>query len=240
MGNMQSLESSAPVNCLDPVYSCAEDGTQTFVLYTGDEDGDVRAWDLSALLLATRIEPCKAKTDWDPRKKDQLDAAHTTMAVAKKALLPETPELPIKVDKQVVRQVRSWKAHGDSVSSLKVYTTPECIVTAGYDHMVKIWHMDGQMMTVLRAYGIVPWCFPVTADTIGLDEATLEKVRQTLRSDGEKEKAALAASAYAKKAQPRATLAVFSLGNEIKAHQARFHDQDEREKMQQRMKGPTL
>merc|ERR1719282_1661294 len=80
--NMQSLESSAPVNCLDPVY---EANGNKFILYTGDEDGNVSVWDLSKLLSTAELEPCAPKADWDPRKKDQIDALHTTEATAKKS-----------------------------------------------------------------------------------------------------------------------------------------------------------
>merc|ERR1712054_379595 len=80
--NMQSLESSAPVNCLDRVYDPKD---KSFTLFTGDEDGDVRAWDLSQLLVAQegKMEPCEKKKDseWDPRKKDYLDSSHTTIAL---------------------------------------------------------------------------------------------------------------------------------------------------------------
>lgn len=232
--NMQSLESSAPVNCLDPVIDTKE---MQFTLYTGDEDGDVRAWDLSQLLIAAELEPCAPKADWDPRKKDQLDATHTTIAMANKALLPETPELPIRIDQQVVRQLRSWKAHSDSVRSLKVYNNPECIVTAGYDHMVKIWKLEGQLMTVLRAYGATPWSFPVKANDCGLDEETLESVIDAVKNDDDDKSAIMEPGG--KKARPRTTVPVFSLTAEVEAHQQKFKDHEERQRMQQRLKAPV-
>mmetsp|Transcript_100313 Transcript_100313/g.284167 ORF Transcript_100313/g.284167 Transcript_100313/m.284167 type:complete len:1154 (+) Transcript_100313:239-3700(+) len=176
--NMQSLESSAPVNCVDPVYDAGEGN---FTLYTGDEDGNVSVWDMSKLLTVAEIEPCAPKADWDPRKKDQIDAAHTTEQKARQAMAIETLELEIMIDKPVVRQVRSWRAHTDSVRTLNVYGKPPCIVTAGYDHMVKIWSLEGQMMTLLRAYGQIPWSFPVRADMIGIDDETLNAVLERVK-----------------------------------------------------------
>merc|ERR1711865_382624 len=103
--------------------------------------------------------------------------------------------------------------------------------------MVKLWHLDGSLMTVLRAYGAVAWTFPITADTIGLEEETLEKVRQTVRNAKDKQKVAV--EEQSRKTRARATLPVFSLDHEIAIHRQRFEDQDEMQKMQQRLKGPT-
>merc|ERR1712032_1589960 len=110
-----------------------------------------------------------------------IDAAHTTEGQAKKAMANETLELEIMIDRPVVKQVRSWRAHTDSVRTLNVYDKPPCIVTAGYDHMVKIWTRDGQMMTLLRAYGQIPWQFPVRADMIGIDDETLNTVVERVK-----------------------------------------------------------
>lgn len=224
--NMQSLESSAPVNCLDPTVD-----KDKFILYTGDEDGDVRAWELSQLLAAAELRPCRPKAEWDPRKKDCVDATHTTIAMAKKALSPETPLLAIAIEVPVVRQLRSWRAHSDSVRSLKVYSEPECIVTAGYDHMVKVWHLDGQAMTVLRAYGLIPWNFPVKSDAVGIDEATLDSVMETARREETREQM------ESKSSKPRVTMPVFSLHKEVELHQQRIKGQEEMQRMQQRLKG---
>jgi len=229
--NMQSLENSAPVNCLDPTVDV--DGKK-FILYTGDEDGDVRAWELSELLIAAELKPCKRKMEWDPRKKDCMDATPNTIAMAKKALLPETLDLRscvMPIDVPVVRQLRSWRAHTDSVRSLKVYSEPECIVTAGYDHMVKVWHLDGQPMTVLRAYGITPWTFPVKSDAVGIDEATLDGVMERARMEEARE------GLESKGHRPRGTLPVFSLEAEVELHQQRIKGQEEMQRVQQRLKG---
>jgi WD40 repeat protein len=219
--NMQSLESSAPVNCLDPV--CEASGN-VFTLYTGDEDGDVRAWDLSKLLSAAELEPCKAKADWDPFFRGGLEAAPTAIAMARKALLPETAELPIKVDQQVVRQLPGWRAHNDSVRSIKVYSSPECIVTAGYDHMVKIWNMNGTLMTLLRAYGATPWNFPVQPDNVGVDDATLEEVMKAIKTDNKTR----AQAELRHKLRHRNTKPAFSLAAEVEMHNQRITDDQQR------------
>lgn len=191
--NMQSLESSAPVNCLDAVYFEGEqDPSATFMtgvagsarhlqLYSGDDDGDARVWDLSKLLEVADIGPCAPKADWDPRKGDQIDCSTTTEAMARRAMSVEQLELPMRVHDQVVKQAMSWRAHGDSIRSIKIYRQPDCIVTAGYDQMVKIWALDGQLMTVLRAYGSIPWRFPVSADDTGIDAETLDGIIERVR-----------------------------------------------------------
>ncbi|CAK8986904.1 unnamed protein product [Durusdinium trenchii] len=161
--NMQSLESSASVNCLDPVCTPINDHEHSFMLYTGDEDGEVRSWDLSALLPAAGIQKCPPIPDaeWDPYKRVENDASHTAETVARKAA--EVPELQAQMDQPLVRQGISWKAHSDSLRTLKVYSNPPCVVTAGFDGMAKIWTREGKLMSVLRAYGQTIWDFPVEA-----------------------------------------------------------------------------
>eukprot|EP00913_Durusdinium_trenchii_P004692 g4357.t1 len=134
--NMQSLESSA-------------------------SDGEVRSWDLSALLPAAGIQKCPPIPDaeWDPYKRVENDASHTAETVARKAA--EVPELQAQMDQPLVRQGISWKAHSDSLRTLKVYSNPPCVVTAGFDGMAKIWTREGKLMSVLRAYGQTIWDFPV-------------------------------------------------------------------------------
>lgn len=161
--NMQSLESSASVNCLDlcPI----NDDEHSFVLYTGDEDGEVRSWDLSALLPAAGVQKCPPipASEWDPYKRVENDASHTAETVARKASSIEVPELQAQMEQPLVRQGFSWKAHSDSLRTLKVYRNPPCVVTAGFDGMAKIWTREGKLMTVLRAYGQSTWDFPVEA-----------------------------------------------------------------------------
>eukprot|EP00929_Paragymnodinium_shiwhaense_P070370 TRINITY_DN35643_c0_g1_i3.p1 TRINITY_DN35643_c0_g1~~TRINITY_DN35643_c0_g1_i3.p1 ORF type:complete len:1014 (-),score=163.95 TRINITY_DN35643_c0_g1_i3:88-3000(-) len=185
--NIQSLESSAAVNCLAPVYE--PHYNHSFTLYTGDEDGDVRAWDLSALLVAADLHPCLPKADWDPRKKDHIDCSHAAVALARKAASPEVPELQVRCPEQVVRQIHSWRAHSDSVRTINVHYDPEFILTAGYDFMVKLWTREGELMTILRAYGSTPWSFKARADMAGVDEDMLDDVLQKVQEVEERSKA---------------------------------------------------
>jgi len=115
-------------------------------------------------------------------RKVETDCAHISAASKRKAMSPETPELEIAIKQQVVRQFMSWRAHHDSVRTVKVHSSPPCIVTSGFDHMVKIWTRRGEPMAVLRAYGATPWNFPVepgiaSEDVEALDEV-LAKVRE--------------------------------------------------------------
>jgi len=164
--NMQSLESSASVNCLDPICTPINDHEHSFVLYAGDEDGEVRSWDLSALLLpGAEVQQCPPipQAEWDPYKRVENDATHTAETVARKASSMEVPELQAQLEQPLVRQGISWKAHSDSLRTLKVYRNPPCVVTAGFDGMAKIWTLEGKLMSVLRAYGQSSWDFPVEA-----------------------------------------------------------------------------
>merc|ERR1712054_683365 len=161
--------------------------------------------------------------------------------MARKALSSETPELPISINAQVVRQLRSWKAHSDSVRSLNVHSDPPCILTAGYDHMVKIWEIEGNgvLMTVLRAYGTIPWNFPVKAETIALDEETVEKVAQAVRRDEEERERQLCAETAVAENRKRSTVPAFCLPAEVKMHQQRLADHEERQRVQQKLRGPS-
>lgn len=193
--NMQSLENAAPVNCLGYRY---EESTGQLFIYTGDEDGDIRVWDLSKLLAVGNIQPVEAKKDWEPHKKEKHDEKHPTEGNIKKA--SELPELPCVIKEPVVRQVHYEnvspsgekkigfaEGHSDSVRSIQVCRNPKCIVTAGYDHMVKIWTYEGERMSILRAYGTTEWKFDVKAD-LSVDEemlhGVLERVAALERKEG--------------------------------------------------------
>eukprot|EP00928_Gymnodinium_smaydae_P028620 TRINITY_DN21784_c0_g2_i1.p1 TRINITY_DN21784_c0_g2~~TRINITY_DN21784_c0_g2_i1.p1 ORF type:complete len:941 (-),score=156.39 TRINITY_DN21784_c0_g2_i1:90-2621(-) len=177
--NMQSLESCAAVNCFFPVY---EQGDNRFVLYAGDEDGDVRAWDLTQLLVEGDVAPCEAKADWDPRKKvGEIDCGHTAMTMARRAVAPETPELPVHVDAPVMRQVLSWKAHSDSVRSIRVYSKPDFVLTAGYDKLVKLWSREGETIAMLTVYGSHGWNFKVDETGGAVDEEDFRSVMDKVK-----------------------------------------------------------
>lgn len=195
--NMQSLENSATVTCIDTIYTDpvqpvnVTPGSPTFVtsvpaaaghpgkgnlsIYSGDEDGVLRVWDLTKLLELADIDKCASKPDWDARKGDQIDCMHTTEIMALRAQSLEQAELPMRIDQPCVKQSLNWKAHREGVRSMKIYREPDCIVTAGNDRMVKIWALEGQLMTVLRVYGQIPWHFPARANAIA-DEAALDDI----------------------------------------------------------------
>lgn len=168
--NMQSLENAAPVNCLGYRYE-KEEGH--LYIYTGDEDGDIRVWEISRMLQVGNVTEVEAKREWEPHRKDHFDAKHLTEVHVKRATA--SPELPCVIKEPVVRQSRTWKGHDDSVRSIQVCQNPLCVVTAGYDHMVKIWSYDGEPLSILRAYGQSSWNFDVQAD-LSVDEETLRNV----------------------------------------------------------------
>lgn len=207
--NMQSLESSALVNCLDPVFDAEK---EEFMLYTGDEDGDVRVWDLSRLLSAADLEKCDKKEDWEPHKKaGDIDASHIAAEMAEVAAKDTTPELPIPSDMPpVVRQWKWWKAHTDSIRSLVVYNAPECVVTAGYDHMVKIWTRTGDLMCTL---GATNWNFEVKESMAGIDDETLDAVLDKVQD---------LEDAQRNNMRPRTTKPTFSLHEEVERHNERM------------------
>jgi WD40 repeat protein len=214
--NMQSLESSALVNCLHPVYEeTSQDDKDNprgrFTLYTGDEDGDVRVWDLSKLLVEAEIEPSEPRSDWEPHKKGgEMDATHVAEEMAMLAAKDKIPELPIPPDMNpVVQRVRWWKAHTDSIRSLEVYSTPDCVVTAGYDHMVKVWTRIGELMCIL---GQPNWNFPASDSMAGIGDAQLDSVLARVAS---LERATKSLS------KSRATKTLYSLEREVQPHKAR-------------------
>mmetsp|Transcript_130509 Transcript_130509/g.260427 ORF Transcript_130509/g.260427 Transcript_130509/m.260427 type:complete len:241 (+) Transcript_130509:1-723(+) len=175
---MQSLERSPSVHCFGPV--CEDFGV--CLLYTGDEDGNVRAWDLSGLLTTAEILPCEPKADWDPHKRAPgYDAGATAEAMARRTVAVETPELSFRISAKIVQQAISWKAHTDSIHSLGICKKPACLVTSGHDHMVKIWTREGGLMTVLRAHGQTAWHFPVQPDEITIDHNLIDNLQTVMR-----------------------------------------------------------
>mmetsp|Transcript_58012 Transcript_58012/g.111881 ORF Transcript_58012/g.111881 Transcript_58012/m.111881 type:complete len:1193 (+) Transcript_58012:138-3716(+) len=177
--NMQSLERSPAVTCFCPI---GEEDPNACRLYTGDEDGNVRAWDLSRLLMTANILPCEPKANWDPHKRaPAYDAGPTAEAMAQRTVALETPELQLRISTQIVQQALSWTAHTDSVRSLGMCKTPLCIITAGHDQMVKIWTREGDLMTVLRPHGQTAWHFPVQPDEITIDSKLIDKLQVVMR-----------------------------------------------------------
>jgi len=193
--NMHTLESTAPVICCEPLYtesdrssSAAADSTfltkpdepsdpGTLVLYTGDQDGNVRVWDLTKLLSVADIRPCAPKANVDPFKKVEIDYARTTEAKRQSEMSTEEPELLARIKEAVARELGHWEAHLDSVQSVKVYNRPEFVLTSGFDHMVKIWSMKGTLLTVLRSFGSIPWHFPVEAGMMNNeDQASMDLI----------------------------------------------------------------
>uniref|UniRef100_A0A7S0ZUV4 EF-hand domain-containing protein n=1 Tax=Noctiluca scintillans TaxID=2966 RepID=A0A7S0ZUV4_NOCSC len=180
--NTHSLEHPTPVGCLAPL--CEAD-SERFLMYAGDESGELRVWDFSAVLTAGNVVPSSPKSEWEPHKVEYLQIPpHITASVAKKAAALETPELPACLSEKVV-QMHSWRAHTEGIRSIEVCSLPACCVTAGSDHMVKVWSRHGELLTVLRAYGQTHWNFPMKAETFGVDVETLSHV---LRQVGELEK----------------------------------------------------
>jgi len=176
--NMQSLERSPPINCFGPV--CEDPGM--CLLYSGDEDGHVRIWDLSLLLTTVGILPCEPKADWDPHKRaPAYDAGPTAEAMARRTVAVEVPELSFRISAQIVQQALSWRAHTDSIRSLGICKKPACLLTAGHDHMVKIWTREGGLMTVLRANGQTAWHFPVQPDEITIDGNLIDNLQAMMR-----------------------------------------------------------
>merc|ERR1712137_122683 len=101
-------------------------------------------------------------------------------------------ELPIKIDQPVVKELKGWAAHAGSVRSVKAYSSPECLVTAGNDHMVKIWSMDwsrgddDQLISCLRAYsrpGSKPWSFPAQSSAAAIDDERLRDVLDRVKRE---------------------------------------------------------
>lgn len=213
--NMHSLDGLASVNCFDALYIA--EGKKLHV-YTGDEEGEVRGWDLTTLLQVAELGPCAPKADWDPRKNLTADNAQTAVAMARQAADISTPELPMKIHQPCVKKLFSTKAHDDSIRTLYVYASPGFILTAGYDNMVKLWTMDGNRMTVLRAFGSIPWVFPVQSIPAGVDEQTLAKV---------KEKVASRESAGKAMMKIRATHQALSLHEEVERHKNRLKASNE-------------
>merc|ERR1712136_684944 len=184
--NTHSLENPTPVGCLAPLCDAdSEADSERFLLYAGDESGELRVWDFSAVLTAGNVVPSSPKIEWEPHKVEYLQIpAHITASVAKKAAALETPELPACLSEKVI-QMHSWRAHGEGIRSVEVCSLPACCVTAGSDHMVKVWSRHGELLTVLRAHGQTHWNFPMKAETFGVDVETLSHV---LRQVGELEK----------------------------------------------------
>ena len=134
-------------------------------LYTGDENGKIRVWDLLPLLKqlkscgiipvpqpnlfvnANRILKFQV-TDEIPR---EVQSARQLFEKRDKHLtfffLPGTPILS---DIENFECTRSWTAHTDQILSLHLIAEPPSLLTSSFDRMANVWDREGSLLGSLR------------------------------------------------------------------------------------------
>ncbi|CEL95412.1 unnamed protein product [Vitrella brassicaformis CCMP3155] len=156
------------------------------LLFTGDEEGFIRVWDIGRLFRYDGIVPLEVKRDWYPHRVIYEDAReHSEMSVKAAAAAVSTSSrrsLETLCQGPVVARVRSWKAHTDAITSLEVVANANCILTAGYDRMAMTWalHKEGERIGALRQTPS-DWHFPVRTDLSTIDAGKLKEVVEKVR-----------------------------------------------------------
>eukprot|EP00698_Gefionella_okellyi_P018731 TRINITY_DN5651_c0_g1_i1.p1 TRINITY_DN5651_c0_g1~~TRINITY_DN5651_c0_g1_i1.p1 ORF type:complete len:1307 (+),score=320.74 TRINITY_DN5651_c0_g1_i1:241-4161(+) len=149
---------------------CMEFDSEECCLYTGDERGEIKVWDLRFVFANAHLRPEKMphadRTDMlEERLIKQRNLFHAPTAAGYE------PHVGIE-DVQIILK---FKAHDDSITSLQIVKKPHIIVTSGADRMVRVWNRRGLHLGSLRALPthLITWHFDD-------DEENAEKLRRVV------------------------------------------------------------
>jgi WD40 repeat protein len=139
-----------------------------FQVLTGDEEGELRVWDLHEALpvLEERYSIVAHNTPvqcLNPRRNIRFDAADVI-----KAQQNRVRTRPPRGSKETitVEATRSWRAHGEAISSVQRLVDPPGVVSGSFDRLVKIWSCYGECLGVLCQGSTIdhwgcPWTFQI-------------------------------------------------------------------------------
>eukprot|EP00743_Colponemidia_sp_Colp-15_P008893 GILK01009703.1.p1 GENE.GILK01009703.1~~GILK01009703.1.p1 ORF type:complete len:1022 (-),score=193.31 GILK01009703.1:203-2842(-) len=153
-----------------------DDVLNRYYLFTGDDRGEIRTWDLTRILQELRLEPIQVKAnkyrsvrrivtvDLKQGSFEDGDASIQSNHRRVKHAQPVQSEL---LPNSVVRQIASWKAHTDTIRSLQLITEPLSLLSASNDRYAKVWSLDGEPFGTLRQgseFAGSSWTFPLDVE----------------------------------------------------------------------------
>ncbi len=143
-------------------------------LFTGDERGRVRIWDLGKVLARLRIRTVKdsyrsQRPYFNPRRKGDVDAtaqAHTA-AVRSHIIAHDNREKKsmgplVLAERGVI--LREMQGHQEMICCMSRIDNPPGFVTASYDRHFKVWSLAGELWGNISTVGENPvalWKFPI-------------------------------------------------------------------------------
>ncbi len=171
-----------------------EDGQnfQEFLLYAGDERGNVIIWNMLPTFQSLMQEYGKTSQGMgpveipvecgNPRRHITYDAGLGTTEESAKGSGRSTGVATVGAGEDgtvmsadVVSVVHTWKAHTDAINSLQIIEDPKSLITCSNDRLAKLWARNGKGLGVLRQGGPMKgerWCFDI--DQKGIAEGKLE------------------------------------------------------------------
>jgi len=180
--NMQSFEKPASVNAAGYYYQKFNNGEDRLHLFTGDEEGEVGMWDLTSMIKEVNMKPAPEVQTVEAHRKDDFDAKPMTLLLHKKMVGRNQVQRGV-IQKPIIRSIRHWRGHQDSIRSVQVCYNPECVITAGYDRMVKIWNFHGDLISTLRVHpGSAKWKFPCKNVKSDIDQEQIREVLDWIRA----------------------------------------------------------
>mmetsp|Transcript_84684 Transcript_84684/g.193112 ORF Transcript_84684/g.193112 Transcript_84684/m.193112 type:complete len:269 (+) Transcript_84684:1-807(+) len=226
--NSSSKRKLAPIH--EAKYRVLEEPNAEHHLWivTGDEEGDVRRWDLSPLLQRPEADvfAVAPKREWEAHRKDERDEK----AQSSKAHAVEQVEPLIG---KCVTPLVGWSAHsGQSVRSIQVCSTPPCILSGGNDNMAKVWRFSGELISTLQQMKHGGWKFELDATHLSVDadtvDSVLAQVREMAAAEARKQAQLLGAREGYARLRPRQTVDAFDVGKEIKERASKHRERDEK------------
>ena len=126
------------------------------VLVTGDESGQLKVRSIAPLIQRFALKPAPAApapslTELRLRRRG-LTQIPLPPAPKQGQSFQDTargPGMALSDDKVVMPVIRQWQAH-DSVRCLSPIRSKHELISTGFDHLVRIWSLDGQLLGTLR------------------------------------------------------------------------------------------
>lgn len=148
----------------EPVGSCEEGEGPRAYLYVGDTKGYVKIWDLKYIYEEFEVPMIgsseREKQSYNPRRKDEKNAENDIKFWLKESELHSLP--PVKrAEKRLL--VKEWKAHNDTIVTLKLINEPKGILTCSTDKSLRIWSRAGLTWGLIHIGSAEPpkkWDFP--------------------------------------------------------------------------------
>jgi WD40 repeat protein len=156
-----------------------------FLLYAGDERGNVVVWDLLPT-LESLMEEYGSTAHGVGVVETPVDCGNERRHITYDASIggggdlngtskswAGTDENNMAVSSDAVTLLKMWHAHSDAINNIQLIKEPPSLLTCSLDKLAKVWEHNGRPLGVLRAGGSKPGEWKFTYDQKGIQKAKL-------------------------------------------------------------------